>query len=100
MRGLLADVNVQGQLPYVRRLLVVLDLWDILAAERVALATFRDVNLPLELNDRAIWQFCQAEEWVLLTDNRNEEGPDSLQATLADSWQAGCLPVLTISDKA
>jgi hypothetical protein len=99
MRGLLADVNVQGQLSYLRRLLIVLDLREVLATERIVLATFRDVNLAHDLNDRAIWGFCQAESWVLLTDNRNDEGPDSLQATLADSWHPGCLPVLTISDK-
>ncbi|HVU89425.1 MAG TPA: hypothetical protein VHD36_19005 [Pirellulales bacterium] len=38
-------------------------------------------------------------EFVLLTENRNHEGPDSLQATLDDSWSEGRLPVLTLASK-
>ena len=45
MRGLLADVNVQGHLRYVRRLLDTLDLWTILAELNLDLVTFRDLNL-------------------------------------------------------
>jgi hypothetical protein len=99
MRGLLADVNVQGHLPYLHRLLVVLDLWEVLKAEKIELAAFPDVHLAQDLNDRAIWQFCQSEAWVLLTDNRNDEGEDSLQRTLDTAWRVGHLPVVTVSDK-
>ena len=99
MRGLLADVNVQGHLPYLRRLIAVIDLWEVLAAEAIEFAEFAHVHLSQELDDRAIWNFCQAEGWVLLTDNRNEEGANSLQATLGDSWRPGHLPIVTISDR-
>jgi hypothetical protein len=99
MRGLLADVNVQGHLPYLRYLLEALDLWAVLAELNLQLVAFPDLRLPRDLDDRALWNFCQQEGWVLSTENRNHDGPDSLQATLMDSWQSGHLPVLTLSDK-
>lgn len=99
MRGLLADVNVQGHLPYLRRLFVALGLWDVLVAEKIAIAAFPNVNLASNLNDRAIWSFCQSEGWVLFTDNRNDEGTDSLQSTIDTAWQLGHLPVVTVSDR-
>ena len=35
----------------------------------------------------------------MFTENRNDDGPDSLEATLKDSWRNGLLPVLTLSNK-
>src|SRR5690349_18508417 len=85
MRGLLADVNLQGHLSYLRRLLETLDLWPCLADLNLQLVTFADLNLPSNLDDRSLWNWCQQEHWVLLTDNRNEDGINSLEATLKDS---------------
>src|SRR5437879_2061521 len=59
MRGLLADVNVQGHLPYLRRLLEILDLWPVLAALPVEFATFPDLQLRPNLDDRSVWNHCQ-----------------------------------------
>ena len=36
---------------------------------------------------------------MLWTENCNDDGPDSLQATLTDSWHVGRLPVLTLANK-
>jgi hypothetical protein len=33
-----------------------------------------------------------------MTDNRNDDGPDSLEATIRNENQAGSLPVVTIAD--
>ncbi len=99
MRGLLADVNVQGHLRYLRQLLEALGLWVFLAELHVELATFADLHLPRDLDDRSLWNFCQQQGWVFFTENRNDDGPDSLHATLVDSWQPGHLPVLTLANK-
>jgi hypothetical protein len=99
VRGLLADVNVQGHLLYIRRMLLALDLWTVLAESNIHLVTFSDVSLPRDIDDRDLWNRCQQGGWALFTDNRNNEGPDSLEATLADSWRVGHLPVLTLSSK-
>jgi hypothetical protein len=57
MRGLLADVNVQGHLPYLRQRLEALDLWGLLDAMELELITFRALGLDTRMNDRSLWTF-------------------------------------------
>src|ERR1700676_4101607 len=76
MRGRVAEVNVQGHLPYLRLLLDTLGLWTVLAELKLDLVTFPDLNLPRGLDDRALWNRCQLDGWVLFTENRNHDGPD------------------------
>lgn len=97
--GLLADVNVQGHLPYVRLLLLRLDLLSLLEKLELRLVNFPDLKLARDLSDRSLWEYCQQHGWVLLTENRNHDGPDSLYATLSDSWKSGSLPVVTLANK-
>jgi hypothetical protein len=99
MPGLLADVNVQGHLPYLARLLEDLGLLDLLTELGLTLATFPDLGLDRGIDDRTLWKYCQANGWVLFTDNRNREDEDSLEATLQDSWQHGCYPLITLANK-
>src|SRR5436305_13673218 len=99
MPGLLADVNVQGHLPYLQRLLDGLGLLGMITELGLTLATFPDLGLDRGLDDRALWNYCQANGWVLFTDNRNHEYDNSLQATILDSWRDGCLPVITLANK-
>jgi len=99
MPGLLADVNVQGHLPYLRRLMDGLGLLELLAAIDITLVTFPDRGLDRHLNDRELWNYCQANDLVLFTDNRNHEDENSLNATIQDSWREGHLPVLTLANK-
>ena len=99
MRGMLADVNVQGYLGRIRAHLEQVGLWEVLIESQLRFASFPEVGLDLNADDRSIWNLCQAEGWVLFTDNRNHEGADSLQATLNESWRPGDLPVLTLSNK-
>lgn len=99
MRGLLADVNVQGHLPYLLHLLESLGLAGLLGEIGLRLVTFGDLGLDRGLGDRPLWRFCQDEGWVLFTDDRNDDGRDSLRRTLDDSWTAGRLPVFTLSNK-
>lgn len=99
MQGLLSDVNVQGHLAYLRQRLDALGLWPVLAACDLTFATFADLQLPADLDDRSLWNRCQRDGWILFTENRNNDGPDSLHATLADSWRSGQLPVLTLANK-
>src|SRR5947209_98409 len=99
MHGLLADVNVQGHLTYLRRILELVGLLQVLTALGLDLVTFADIGLPRDLDDRSLWHLCQENGWVLFTENRNHDGPDSLQATLTDAWHSGNLPVLTLVNK-
>src|SRR5215471_5085233 len=65
----------------------------------LAVLTFRDVNLSQQTPDAVIWQTCQQEQMVLVTANRNADGPDSLEVTLRTQNTATSLPVLTIADE-
>jgi hypothetical protein len=60
--------------------------------------TFPALGLSYDSPDAVIWRTCQKEKLVLLTGNRNDEGPDSLEAVIRDENQPGSLPVFTISD--
>jgi hypothetical protein len=99
MPGLLADVNVQGHLPYLKQLIDGLGLSEILAEYQITLVTFPELGLDPRMNDRDLWAYCQANEFVLFTENRNHDNDNSLSATIQDSWREGHLPVLTLANK-
>jgi hypothetical protein len=99
MQGLLSDVHLQGHLRYLDHLLRAIGLWPVLSQLGIRLATFRDLGIPGNIDDRSLWKLCQEKGWVLFTEDRNNDGPDSLHATLLDSWQTGGLPVLTLANK-
>ena len=98
MKGLLADINVIGQIEYlVQRMQA--DPWDFFWHElALVLKHFEDVGLELRSSDAEIWQICQAEELVLVTNNRNRNGPDSLEDTIRQYNTPESLPVFTIGD--
>jgi hypothetical protein len=56
-----------------------------------------DSGLQLDASDRAVWEACQREHVILLTANRNEAGPDSLQATIQQYSTPASLPVFTLA---
>lgn len=63
------------------------------------LVTFTEVGLLQDASDREVWQFVQAQRMLLLTDNRNMEGADSLEQVLREEVTATTYPVLTISKR-
>ena len=98
MRGILADINVVGQ----RDALLSIwtsdtwrDFWDGLG---LSVETFRTLGLSDTASDALIWRTCQREGLVLITGNRNDDGPDSLEATIRNQNQPESLPVITIGD--
>ena len=98
MTGVLADVNIEGQVNYLMALVRAApwaDLWDELALEYLA---FSDVGLAREATDSEVWRVCQERRLVLITGNRNSAGPDSLEATIRGCNTNQSLPVFTIGD--
>ena len=82
MRAIMGDVNIEGHV----RLVVDLmrgekwrELWESL---HLPLRTFADFGLAADASDAVVWHFCQREQIVLITANRNADGPDSLEITL------------------
>jgi hypothetical protein len=59
----------------------------------------RDYDLPANLSDQEIWRFVQTHRLLLITNNRNSEDEESLQATIERENTADAWPIITVSDK-
>jgi hypothetical protein len=59
---------------------------------------FADVGLDARSPDSLVWETCQTNELVLLTDNRNDDGTDSLEAIIRTRNALTSLPVYTIAN--
>ncbi len=98
MRGILADVNVEGQQH------VIVSIWnsdawrEIWHALGLVWERFDSLSISEDSSDALIWRTCQAEQLVLITANRNNDGRDSLEATIQAENQLESLPVVTIAD--
>lgn len=65
----------------------------------IQLVTFAEVELPYDLDDHSLWRFVQMRGMILLTENRNMDGPDSLEETMRRECEPTFLPVVTISSR-
>jgi hypothetical protein len=98
MKGILPDNNVIG---HVRILVQILEggplreLWDSLALK---FETFKTFELNDDSSDLVIWRTCQQQQLVLVTANRNADGPESLEETIRRLNKLDSLPVVTLAD--
>jgi len=93
MTTILLDHNIEGYAVIILGSLAAEGWLDLLP---IRLATFADVNLPFESDDRAVWRFAHENNMILLTDNRNMKGKDSLERAIREENTLTSLPVLTI----
>ena len=97
MNGVIADINFVGQLKAIIRFLEHSDVADIWERLSLKISTFQEIGLNAKDSDRIVWNRCQQFKLVLITENRNNDGVDSLQATIADSNLPHSLPVITVA---
>lgn len=98
MKGILADVNIQGHVDLLVKLMQAEPwklFWDDLQLQYVH---FADIGLAVDALDSLVWETCQKEELILLTANRNKNDPDSLEATIQTRNTPTSLPVFTIAN--
>ncbi len=98
MKGILADVHMG---PYVESLVRQMqsDYWaDFWNEIKVQLYQFEDVGLAPEATDMEIWDCCQAEQLVLVTNNRSQHTDDSLETAIRTLNTPTSLPVFTIGN--
>jgi hypothetical protein len=96
--GILADVNVIGHVQHLVQLMQAepwAEFWQELS---LVLRHFQDVGLTPTSSDLEIWHRCQAENLVLITDNRNDDAADSLEAAIRQYNRPESLPVFTIAN--
>ena len=77
MITLLVDHDVEGQAFLLWGTLSAMGWLELLPMRLVRLA---DVGLPDDSTDREVWRFAQANQMLLLTNNRNMEGGDTAGA--------------------
>jgi hypothetical protein len=96
--GILADHNLEG---HVRRMVARMqqppwqEFWDGLGIGAFSLA---DLGLASNTSDADVWRVCQSRGLVLITGNRNNDGPDSLDATIRSEGTPDSLPVMTVAE--
>jgi hypothetical protein len=98
MPGLLADVHAVAHLTNLVRVCrgpAWREIWDAVRTDTFVLADF---GLPDDTADADLWHFCQQRELLLVTGNRNEQGPNSLEATIRQFNTPQSLPVLTLAN--
>ena len=93
--AVLVDHNMEGHAQL---------LWGTLAAEgwldlvSLRMVTLTEAGLPVDAPDRVVWRFAQAQQMLLLTNNRNARGVDSLGQTIHNESTPSSLPVLTVGN--
>ena len=93
----LIDYNLRGQAAL---------LWSAIAMSGwlelipMRFVDFEEVGLVDKSDDRIVWQCAQARQMILLTDNRNKKGRDSLEQVIREENTLTSLPVVTIGKKA
>ena len=98
MKGLGADANIQGQVEYLLQRMQA-DPWaDVWQALGLVLRRFEDIGLSESSTDLEVWDVCQAEQLILITDNRNLDSEDSLEAAIRRNNTPASLPLFTIAD--
>lgn len=98
MKGLVADANAQGQVEFLLRRMQADEWAGFWQALGLVLRRFEDVGLSASSTDLEIWSVCQTEQLILITDNRNLDSEDSLEATIRRHNAPQSLPIFTIAN--
>jgi hypothetical protein len=95
---ILLDENIDGYAEYLSRFVFSPEWSEISSLLGVKIVTFADVGVITGSPDEQVWELCQQQQFYLITDNRNQDKPDSLEAMIRTRNVATSLPVFTISD--
>lgn len=98
MPGIMGDHDIEGQFGRLIQLLsspTWQELWDDMG---FTVESFESMGLATNSPDLVVWRICQERQVVLVTANRNDDGDDSLEATIRQYNRADSLPVFTIGD--
>jgi hypothetical protein len=97
MIRILADNNAEGHVQILLRILSEEpwgDIWNELGA---TVATFEEIGLDRDSSDAKLWRACQRDQIVLITNNRNADGSESLEAVIRRENQPSSLPIFTLA---
>ena len=100
VKGIVGDVNIKGHFNVFGSLLAEKPWAEIWRGLNLRCFVFQELGLEDETPDSLVWTTCQREGVALLTDNRNADGPDSLEVTIRAFNTVDSLPVFTFSNAA
>jgi len=98
MPGIMCDHNIEG---HFRALIAIWERepWQEIWSElEVAVESFASLGISPDISDVELWRTCQANDVVLLTANRSDGDPDSLEATISRYNTETSLPVFTLDN--
>ncbi|MEW6499454.1 MAG: DUF5615 family PIN-like protein [Cyanobacteriota bacterium] len=64
----------------------------------IQFVTFAQMKLPIDSDDRRVWQLAQENQMILLTANRSMKDKDSLEQVMREENTPTSLPVITIGN--
>ena len=96
MPTIMADHDIEGQVRALQRLLTSAAWYEVWHGLAMRVESFASLGLPENTSDAALWQFCQMQQIILITGNRNKAGTDALEAVIERNNTPTSLPVLTI----
>ena len=91
----LVDYNLDG---YALVFLGILTKRGWLEFLSINFVTFREAGLLMDISDRVVWDYAQANQMMILTANRNMKGDESLEQVMREENTAASFPVVTIGD--
>ena len=77
MPAIMADHDIEGQVRALLRLLTSAAWYEIWHGLAMRVESFTSLGLPENTPDAALWQFCQTQQIILITGNRNKAGTDA-----------------------
>jgi hypothetical protein len=98
MRGILADINVEGIVAILVHIWLSdnwREFWHDLG---ISIQDFDSLGLPFDSSDKIVWRTCQDRKLVLITGNRNADEPDSLELVIRAENTEDSLPVVTLAN--
>jgi len=100
MKGILADINIAGNVKVLVNTFFESEEWsEIWRSLGITYFAFANIGLDPRTPDDVVWQTCQDNGLILITGNRNKDGPTSLEQTLRERLTPTSLPVITISQQ-
>jgi hypothetical protein len=98
MLTILADHNAEAHLDALVSIWTSPEWLEIWQWMDCRVSKFASVGLQPTTPDTELWHFCQANRMLLLTGNRNADGPDSLEMTSIRENKPDSLPIITLGD--
>ena len=98
VKGLLADNDVRRQVEVLLHIFETEAWREVWRHLNIQLLSFEILGIPRSASDADLWRQCQNREVILITANRNDDGPESLESTIRAFNKANNLPVFTLAN--